>query len=346
MNEGRANYKVIRERIISGARIDGIHICLLVVAMLIASIGLNVDSTEAIVGSMLICPLMGSVLAMAYSVATVDYSLLKQSFFGLLTQMVLCLATSTLYFVISPISNTTSELLTNTSPTAWDLLIALAGGFAGGIGTSRKQEPSTVIAGVAVATALMPPLCAAGFALSMKNVPDFLLAVYEFSLNVVFIAFGAELVMVWIHVPAFKDLNNDGIVTQDELDEYRRRSNNLRWKLVVGTLAFMIPCILFSARVVYQSRQQNGGDLFENKDTYEVELTSRELQAICPSFVRYSVGVEDSYNLQEQTIEQKVVATITTKATLGNAAKKSLELLVRVHVPQVAQVDFVEAAPK
>ncbi|MDO4798229.1 MAG: DUF389 domain-containing protein [Coriobacteriales bacterium] len=341
MHEGRASYKVIRERIVAGSRIDGIHICLLVVAMLIASIGLNVDSTEAIIGSMLICPLMGSVLAIAYSVATMDNHLLKKSFFGLVLQVGLCLATSTLYFVISPISNTTSELLTNTSPTVWDLLIALAGGFAGGIGNSRKQEPSTLIAGVAVATALMPPLCAAGYALSMRNLADFLLAIYEFSLNVVFIAFGAELVLLWIHVPAFADLNNDGIVTKEELEEVRRRSSKLRTRLVLGTLAFMIPCILFSMRVVNQSTQQNG-DLFENKDRYDVALTSRELEVVCPGFLAYSVGVEDSYDTQEETLAQRTVATITTGETLGKTTRKTMELLVRVHVPEVDEVNFVE----
>ncbi len=309
--------------------------------MLIASIGLNVDSTEAIVGAMLICPLMGSVLAMAYAVATINYRLLKSAVFGLLVQMVICLATSTIYFVISPISNTTSQLLTNTSPTLWDLLIALAGGFAGGIGNSRRQEPATLIAGVAVATALMPPLCAAGYGLAMRNLADFALSIYEFLLNVVFIAFGAELVLIWIHVPVFADLNGDGVVTDEERIEIRHRSTQLRRRLILGTLAFMIPCVLFTMRVVNTTAEQNNGELFEAKDTHEVSLTSLELGIVCPGYVNYTVGVEESYDQGKDTVIERMVATVTTRDNLSSADKSTVEQLIRLHLPQVDDIQFV-----
>lgn len=340
LHEGRASYEIIRKRIESGARLDGIHACLLILAMLIASIGLNVDSTEAIIGAMLICPIMGNVLAMAFGVATIDYRLLRSAFARLLIEVVVCLATSTLYFVISPISDTTSELLTNTSPTVWDLLIAFAGGLAGGIGNSRKQEPATLIAGVAVATALMPPLCAAGYGIAMRNPGDFALALYEFSINAVFIAFGAELVLMWIHVPLLADLNGDGIVTPEERREALRHSSSLRRRLVVGTLAFAIPCVVFSMGVVRQTRANNGGELFEVSDTYDVETTTKDLEAVCPGFSSYHVSLQDSYDSKNETLVEQIVATISTSKELDEVTKESLTNLVQVHVPNVNEVLF------
>lgn len=178
LRAGRASYQDIRRRFVNGSKLNGTHLCILIVAMLIASIGLNTDSTECIVGAMLICPLMGSVLAISYSVATADVRLLRDALVGLLIQVCICLATSTLYFVLSPLSGVTNELLANSNPTVWDILVALAGGFAGGLGNSRRQEPSTLIAGVAVATALMPPLCAAGYGIAVRDPARFASAFY------------------------------------------------------------------------------------------------------------------------------------------------------------------------
>lgn len=340
MREGRASYEIIRKRVIAGSRIDGIHMCLLIVAMAIASIGLNTDSTEAIVGAMLICPLMGSVLALSYSVATGDSKLLKSSLVGFALQVVICLATSTLYFVISPISNQTSELLTNASPTIWDILIALAGGFAGGIGNSRRQEPATLIAGVAVATALMPPLCAAGYGLAMRQFTDFVYALYEFLLNVVFIGFGSLIILTWLKVPIMCDLDGDGVVTEEEMAIAQERSRAFRTRIIVATLLFAIPCFFVTASVVKQTREANGGGIFEIKDTYDVAITTLELNAVEPTLQSYRVGSEDEYDVQEGSITQHVVATIQTKDKLDEAVQGRLEQLVRIHVPQLDKIEF------
>lgn len=157
IREGRAPYHVIRKRFVNGARLTGSHLCILIIAMLIASIGLDIDSDIAIVGAMLICPLMGSVLAMAYGTPRSTARSPLRPVAGLALQMVFCLVTSTLYFKLSPLGTTTAAIIDNSTPTVWDLAVALAGGFAGGLGNSRDQEPATLIAGVAVATALMPP---------------------------------------------------------------------------------------------------------------------------------------------------------------------------------------------
>lgn len=338
---GRASYETIRKRILAGARIDGTHLCLLMSAMIIASVGLNVDSTEAVVGAMLICPLMGSVIACAYAIATADIKLLREVLIGFVAQIVICLVTSTMYFVLSPLSQETSELLTNSSPTIWDVLIALAGGFAGGIGVSRNQEPTTLLAGVAVATALMPPLCAAGCGIAMANIAHFARALYEFLLNAVFIAFAAEVVFVLLNVPLKRDLNEDGFVTPQEDVEAHELSHRLRRRLIIGTLIFVIPCAYMTAELVRTTMAENGGEVFVIQDSYEVELTTRELEAVCPGFVGYRVGTEDSYDTVHDALSQRTIATITTTTALDDSTKTKLEALVRVHVSQLDDIRFV-----
>ena len=140
IREGRAPYHVIRKRFVNGARLTGSHLCILIIAMLIASIGLDIDSDIAIVGAMLICPLMGSVLAMAYGIATLDREITVEAVASLALQMAFCLVTSTLYFKLSPLGTTTAAIIDNSTPTVWDLTVALAGGFAGGLGNSRDAH--------------------------------------------------------------------------------------------------------------------------------------------------------------------------------------------------------------
>jgi uncharacterized hydrophobic protein (TIGR00271 family) len=226
IREGRASYLVIRRRFVNGARLDGTHLCILVVAMLIACIGLNTNSTEAIVGAMLICPLMNSVLAISYGVATADRRVFRTALEGLLVQVAFCLVTSTIYFRLTPLVVETSQILDKSTPTVWDLMIALAGGFAGGLGNSRRQEPATIISGVAVATALMPPLCAAGYGIAVGSLTRFLGATYEFAINVVFIALACELVLLLLRVPLARDLGEDGEPKQVATAATRERASD------------------------------------------------------------------------------------------------------------------------
>ncbi len=337
---GRASFQTIRKRIVSGARIDGTHLVILVVAMLIACVGLNIDSTEAIVGSMLICPLMGSVMAIAYSVATADGKLLREAVFGLFVQIVFCLITSTLYFSISPLSNTTSELLSNSSPTIWVVIIAAAGGFAGALGTSRNQEPPTLIAGVAVATALMPPLCASGYGIAMHDIAQFMTAFYVFLLNVVFIALAADLMFIILKAPLKRDLNEDGVVTQLEDEEAQAFSHKLRNRIAIGTILFLIPCIFMTYQAVQATMEKNDGSVFETADTYDVETTTRELQAVCPGYVGYHIGEETSYDAQRQALSSKVIAEVITSEELSDEDKGRVRNLIKVHVDKVDSVNF------
>lgn len=169
LKEDTASHEEIRERIIGNGKVTGTNLCVLVLAMLIASVGLNTNSTAVIIGAMLISPLMGSILAMAYGAVSVNTDQFKRSAYGFLFQILLSVTASTIYFLLSPRKEATSELLARTTPGFYDVMIAVCGGLAGIIGQTRKDRSGTVIPGVAIATALMPPLCPVVMQLRMDN---------------------------------------------------------------------------------------------------------------------------------------------------------------------------------
>lgn len=312
IREGRAPYHVIRKRFVNGARLTGSHLCILIIAMLIASIGLDIDSDIAIVGAMLICPLMGSVLAMAYGIATLDREITVEAIASLALQMAFCLVTSTLYFKLSPLGTTTAAIIDNSTPTVWDLAVALAGGFAGGLGNSCDQEPATLIAGVAVATALMPPLCAAGYGIA--------------------IASGSLLLL---RVPLKRDLNGDGIVTAEENAEVDELSRKVRRRIIVGTVIFAIPCIVMTAGSI-------GSAQAGVQDGYGVTETTRELAAVLPGFKDYTVAVETSATEGEEEgiVEREIVAHVTTGEALGAHDRRVARKLIDLNVPELDRVEF------
>lgn len=342
IREGRAPYHVIRKRFVNGARLTGTHLCILIVAMIIACIGLDTDSDIAIVGAMLICPLMGSVLAIAYGVATVDRALMRDALGGLVLQMAFCLITSTIYFVLSPVAGMTPALVDNSGPTIWDLMLALVGGFAGGLGNSRDQEPATVISGVAVATALMPPLCAAGYGLAATNAGVFLGALYEFGINVVFIALSAAVVLLLLHTPLKRDLNDDGVVTEAEDELVRAESHKIRWRIMLGTAIFAIPCVILTSNMLATAEEQAAGATHH----YGAAETARELAVVCPEFKNYSIGMEVSAQAQggdgaeRQSGAEQLVARVTTLEPLASRERTIAEELIRLDAPDVERVEF------
>lgn len=336
IREGRAPYHVIRKRFVNGARLTGTHLCILIVAMVIACIGLDTDSDIAIVGAMLICPLMGSVLAIAYGVATVDRALMRDALGGLVLQMAFCLITSTIYFVLSPVAGMTPALVDNSGPTIWHLMLALVGGFAGGLGNSRDQEPATVISGVAVATALMPPLCAAGYGLAAANAGVFLGALYEFGINVVFIALSAAVVLLLLHTPLKRDLNDDGVVTEAEDELVRAESHKIRWRIMLGTAIFAIPCVILTGNMLTTAEEQAAGAT----DYYDAAETARELAVVCPGFQKYTVGMEATNTTDGNEDEPKLTARVTTKKELNAHERTTAEKLIRLDVPELDRVEF------
>lgn len=153
-------------RLLDGGKVTGTNMCVLICAMIIASVGLNMSSTAVIIGAMLISPIMGSILASAYASVSADYSLLQKYVLGFGLQVAISITAAMIYFYLTPIKDPTSELIARTSPSFFDVLIAFFGGLAGIIGQTRVEKFGTVVPGVAIATALMPPLCTCGYSIA------------------------------------------------------------------------------------------------------------------------------------------------------------------------------------
>ena len=188
------------EAVKRGVMFKGVNLWTLIFATFIASIGLNVNSTAVIIGAMLISPLMGPILGLGLGAAQYDFQLIKKSGKNLLIATLFSVATSWLYFRLTPLAEAQSELLARTSPTIWDVLIALFGGLTGMVAVASKEKGNP-IAGVAIATALMPPLCTAGFGLAVGSPEYFIGALYLYAINSVMIAFGTFLVAKLLKYP-------------------------------------------------------------------------------------------------------------------------------------------------
>ena len=177
----------------------GPNVWILAFSIIIASVGLNVNSTAVIIGAMLISPVMGPIIGMGLGLGVNDTKLLGDSFRNLLIMVGISLIASSLFFLISPLNLANpTELEARTSPSIYDVLIALFGGFAGILEHARKEK-GTVMSGVAIATALMPPLCTAGFGLAKGNWHFFLGAMYLFTINAIFIMFATYLACKYLH---------------------------------------------------------------------------------------------------------------------------------------------------
>ena len=198
-----------------GVEFKGTNLWVLIFATFIASLGLNTNSTAVIIGAMLISPLMGPIMGFGLGLGISDFELIKRSFRNFAIATVFSVITSSIYFLISPISEAQSELLARTQPTLYDVLIAFFGGLAGIVASSTKSK-GNVIPGVAIATALMPPLCAAGFGLATGNLYYFFGAFYLFFINSVFISLATYLVVRVLKYPkkVFLDKDHEKRVTR------------------------------------------------------------------------------------------------------------------------------------
>ncbi|WP_324680786.1 DUF389 domain-containing protein [Hymenobacter sp. GOD-10R] len=183
-----------------GLVFKGTNLWVLIFAILVASVGLNVNSTAVIIGAMLISPLMGPIVGIGFGAATVEVDLIRRGLKNLLIAASLSLLVSAAYFKLTPLTDAGSELLARTSPTTWDVAIALFGGAAGAIGFTRRER-GNVVPGVAIATALMPPLCTAGYGLATLHWSYLFGALYLFFINCVFISVSTFLVARILPLP-------------------------------------------------------------------------------------------------------------------------------------------------
>lgn len=249
LDDDKAAEDEVKENIQKGVEFRGTNLWVLIFATFVASLGLNMNSAAVIIGAMLISPLMGPIMGIGLSVGINDFELMKRSLrnFGLMVLM--AILTSTFYFWLSPLSEAKSELLARTMPTIYDVLIAFFGGLAGIVAQSRKDRTSTVIPGVAIATALMPPLCTAGYGLATWQLSYFIGAFYLFFINTVFIAIATFIVVRFLKYRK-----------KVFLDPARERQ--VRRYILIIVIVTMVPSVILALRIVRQSLFETAADRY------------------------------------------------------------------------------------
>ena len=331
------------QRIKSSIWFHGPNAWILAFAIVLASVGLNVNSTAVIIGAMLVSPLMGPIIGTGLALGTNDVDLLKSASKNLLVMVIISLLASTLFFLLSPLSLVNpTELEARTSPTIYDVLIAFFGGMAGILENSRKER-GTVLSGVAIATALMPPLCTAGYGLAHFNMHFFFGALYLFVINSVFIALATYLMVKYL---GFKTVS--GI--SEGLARRRRR-------LISTVLAIILVPSIWSAFTLIRNNnfERNVQNFVENNRlvaprTYiydyrvqgrkaEISLAGEPLDNDLRSSIYVKAGhynikqkdltlIEHSFGLSQQdmdTIIEEIYANTNTELEENQALLESLE---------------------
>ncbi|MFH6957569.1 DUF389 domain-containing protein [Flavobacterium aquidurense] len=252
LHKGEENKKSVIENITSAISFKGSNIWILACAIIIASVGLNVNSTAVIIGAMLISPLMGPIVGAGFGLGMYDFELLKKSLKNLVIATVVSLATSAIYFYISPFKEAQSELLARTSPNIYDILIAFFGGLVGVIAVTRVEKGNP-IPGVAIATALMPPLCTAGYGLALGNYLYFFGAMYLYTINCVFICIATFVIVKYLNYP----------ITQ-QLDV--RHQKRVKYGITILILLLIVPSIYFAYQLYVQKSYNSRTEVFIQKE--------------------------------------------------------------------------------
>ncbi|GAA0863859.1 DUF389 domain-containing protein [Paraclostridium tenue] len=248
----QATHEEIHENILEGMNVHGANFIILICAIIIASVGLNMNATAVIIGAMLISPLMGSIIGIGYGVGTYNVKLLKDAFKILMLSIGISIITSTLYFSLTPITTAGSEILSRTSPTIWDVIIAFVGGTAGMIGITRNK-PSNVIPGVAIATALMPPLCTAGYGLATKQYDIFLGAGYLFFINCFFITISTLIVTKALNIPTRINICDE-------------KQKNVKKFIIIASIIVIIPSMFSAVNMIRETIDESNLNTFINQE--------------------------------------------------------------------------------
>ena len=257
LGDDAATQEEVNSNVQKGIMIRGTNLWVLIFAIFIASLGLNTNSTAVIIGAMLISPLMGPIIGMGYSMGVYDFALLKESLRNFLIMIVVSLVTSAVFFTLPLITSTQSELLARTQPTTYDILIALFGGLAGMVAQTRKDRTGTVIPGVAIATALMPPLCTVGYGLATFQFRFMLGALYLFTINSLFIALASFIVT---RVMKFQQVG--------ELEPLKLRKLKNLMIFIIALVTF--PSILIAISIIRRSAfEANSKHFVEEAFNYE-----------------------------------------------------------------------------
>lgn len=243
--------------IVQGVQFKGMNLLILICAVFIASLGLNMNSTAVIIGAMLISPLMGPIMGIGLGFGIHDMPLIKRCAKNLIVATAFALITSCVYFLISPINDARSELLARTQPTLYDVLIAFFGGFAGIIATCSKSK-GNILPGVAIATALMPPLCTAGYGLATMQWKFLAGAFYLFVINAVYIGLATWLGVIILKLP--------------QVDAEWQMKKQRMW-IVVVMLLIITPSVFTTIGIIQDNVRDAHVSAFAHEEFGNIEKT-------------------------------------------------------------------------
>ena len=308
LREGSDEKRDIIERVKDDGDFSSARFWTLVFAIGACSVGLNINSIPVIIGAMLISPLMGPIVSMGLSLSIYDWGLMRRSFRNLLILTAISIIISALYFALSPITNAQSELLARTQPTIFDVLIAIFGGMAGFIGISRAKH-NNVIPGVAIATALMPPLCTVGYGLGTWQIQFVFGAFYLFLINSIFICLSALVVAKYLKLPKreYPDL------------EHRKRVNRIITFII---LVIVTPAIYLAYTFVEQN------NFNQNVESFVQEVFEDEGYVVIyenHNYTQSGATIELAF-LSERFSEEQIE---NFKARLSDFGLDDAELIIR-----------------
>ena len=286
---------------------------ILVCSILIASVGLNANSTPVVIGAMLISPLMGPILGLGYSISTNDLQTFKSSVTNFLVMVVISVVTAFIFFSVFPLREESSELLARTRPDIRDVFIAFFGGLALIIAKTKKENLSSAIFGVAIATALMPPLCTAGFGLAIQNIDYALGAMYLFSINSIYIIIATYLVLKFLRFPL---VNYTNAINRKNINRY----------ISFTSLLIMIPAIITFINVMNESKFNSQGKDFISK---ELKGLSNYEYLKSVTLFNYNQGDPEIVinNYGQKTISDDFVDVLNNKK-MDYSALKDVKLII------------------
>lgn len=318
LHEDSAHDSEIVESIGRNVEFKGSNLWSLIFAIFIASIGLNVNSTAVIIGAMLISPLMGPIMGIGLGMGINDLELIRKALKNLAIATIISIAVSALYFFLTPLHEAKSELLARTTPSIWDVFIALFGGLAGIVGGTRKEK-SNVIPGVAIATALMPPLCTAGFGIAVGNFYYFIGAFYLFFINSVFICISSYLVVRYMKLPkkAFED---------------KKREKRVMKYILYVIIATALPSIYLTYKIVEKSIFESNANSFIKNEfqfpkTHIINKTFRydnDRHIIDLLLIGDTLQPEDMDTLKKKLARYKIPNTVLS-ITQGLNAQREID---------------------
>lgn len=266
LTEDKDSVNSVMEAIRRSVEFRGTNLWILIFAILVCSLGLNVNSTAVIIGAMLISPLLGPIIGLGLGVAIYDFDLVKRAFRNFGIAVGISVMASAFYFLISPLSEAQSELLARTTPNIYDVFVAFFGGLAGIVAYTRKDKNSMVIPGVAIATALMPPLCTAGYGLATLQFNYFFGAFYLFFINSVFISLAAFLILRFLKFPV-----------KTFLDPAREK--RVRQYIISLVIITIVPSVYLGVKIVKRSYFESNAKAFvaREMDFPNAQIVSRDI---------------------------------------------------------------------